>query len=74
MDYPEKFKDLIERCVAGDRQSQNKLYNELAPVMFAVCLRYSKNKEEAEEILQEGFVRVFEFMQQYKFNGSFEGW
>ena len=42
--------------------------------MFAVCLRYSKNREEAEEILQEGFMKVFEFIHQYKFAGSFEGW
>ena len=42
--------------------------------MFVVCLRYSGNREEAEEILQEGFIKVFEFMHQYKFNGSFEGW
>jgi len=40
--------------------------------MFVVC--YSKNREEAEEILQEGFIKVFEFLHQYKFNGSFEGW
>jgi RNA polymerase sigma factor (sigma-70 family) len=46
----------------------------LAPKMYAVCLRYSKNREEAEEILQEGFIRVFGFIQQYKFNGAFEGW
>ena len=44
------------------------------PKMFVVCLRYSKNREEAEEILQEGFIKVFEFIHQYKFNGSFEGW
>lgn len=42
--------------------------------MFVVCLRYADNRNEAEEILQEGFIKVFEFMHQYKFNGSFEGW
>ena len=42
--------------------------------MFVVCLRYSKNREEAEEILQEGFIKVFEFIHQYKFAGTFEGW
>lgn len=42
--------------------------------MFVVCLRYSKNREEAEEVLQEGFMKVFEFIHQYKFAGSFEGW
>jgi RNA polymerase sigma-70 factor (ECF subfamily) len=42
--------------------------------MFAICLRYSKNREEAEETLQEGFMKMFENLQQFKFAGSFEGW
>lgn len=70
----EQIEHLIEGCIDGKRQSQNHLYNLLMPKMFAVCLRYSKNREEAEEILQEGFIKVFEFIQQYKFTGSFEGW
>jgi RNA polymerase sigma factor (sigma-70 family) len=70
----EQIEQLIEGCIAGDRQSQNRLYNLLVPKMFVVCLRYSKNREEAEEILQEGFIKMFEFMRQYNFNGSFEGW
>ena len=70
----EQLEQLIEGCVNGDRQSQNRLYSFLMPKMFGVCLRYSKNREEAEEILQEGFIRVFEFMHQYNFSGSFEGW
>ena len=65
---------LIEGCIKGDRQSQSKLYALLMQKMFVVCLRYSKNREEAEEILQEGFIKVFEFIHQYKFSGSFEGW
>jgi RNA polymerase sigma factor (sigma-70 family) len=70
----EHMQQLIEGCVNGNRQSQNELYNLLAPKMFVVCLRYSKNHDEAEEILQEGFIKMFEFIHQYKFNGSFEGW
>ena len=70
----EQIEQLIEGCVSENRQSQNQLYNLLMPKMFVVCLRYSKNRVEAEEILQEGFIKVFEFIQQYKFNGPFEGW
>lgn len=70
----EQLEQLIEGCVNGHRQSQNRLYSILMPKMFGVCLRYSKNREEAEEILQEGFIRVFEFIHQYNFSGSFEGW
>jgi len=65
---------LIEGCARGDRQSQSQLYAQLSQKMFVVCLRYSRNREEAEEILQEGFIKVFEFIHQYKFAGSFEGW
>src|SRR3954471_17974457 len=65
---------LIEACIKGDRQSQSRLYNLYKQKMFAVCLRYCKNREEAEEILQEGFMKVFEFIHQYKSLGSFEGW
>ena len=70
----EQIEQLIEGCLSENRQSQNQLYNLLMPKMFVVCLRYSKNRDEAEEILQEGFIKVFEFIRQYKFNGSFEGW
>ena len=42
--------------------------------MFAVCMRYSKNREEAEDILQDGFVQVFRSLHSFKFAGSFEGW
>lgn len=65
---------LIEACIKGDRQSQSRLYNMYMQKMFLVCLRYSKSREEAEEILQEGFMKVFEFMHQYKSTGPFEGW
>jgi RNA polymerase sigma-70 factor (ECF subfamily) len=74
---PKIFKEteqLIEACIKGERQSQSRLYNLFCQKMFVVCLRYSKSREEAEEILQEGFMKVFEFLHQYKFAGSFEGW
>lgn len=72
--YVEPNALLIEGCIKGDRQSQSQLYARLTPKMFVVCLRYARNREEAEEILQEGFMKVFEFIHQYKFAGSFEGW
>ncbi len=65
---------LINNCIKGDRQSQASLYKHYAPTMMVVCMRYSKNKEEAEEALQEGFMKVFTHLQQFKFEGSFEGW
>lgn len=65
---------LINKCIKGERHSQGNLYAELAPKMFVVCLRYARSREEAEEILQEGFMKVFEHLDQYRFTGSFEGW
>ncbi len=65
---------LIQGCIKGNRYDQNRLYNLYAPVMFSVCLRYAKNREEAEEILQEGFIKVFTHLRQFNFAGSFEGW
>lgn len=70
----EQQPELIRSCINGNRQSQSKLYELFAPQMFAVCLRYSKNREEAEEILQEGFVQVFKSLETFKHFGSFEGW
>ena len=71
---PNKQAELIARCLAGNRSAQAELYNSFAPKMMIVCLRYSKNLEEAEEILQDGFIRVFKFISQFKNEGSFEGW
>lgn len=71
---PKQTDQLIQFCLRGDRQSQSRLYNIYVQKMFVVCLRYSKTREEAEEILQEGFMKVFEFLHQYKSTGSFEGW
>ncbi len=70
----EQLKELIEGCINGDRQAQNALYNYLVPKMFGVCLRYSQTREEAEDVLQEGFIKVFEYMHQYRHSGPFEAW
>ena len=70
----EEIQILIQRCIKGDRYSQNELYKRFSNKMFIVCLRYSPNRQEAEDNLQEGFLKAFEFMHQFKFTGSFEGW
>ena len=64
---------LIHGCIKQDRSSQSRLYGQFASKMFMVCLRYAKNREEAEEILQEGFMKVFDCIHQFKFTGSFKG-
>jgi RNA polymerase sigma factor (sigma-70 family) len=74
IDLLEQNKQLIQDCIAGERHAQSSLYELFAPKMFAVCMRYSKSREEAEDILQEGFIQVFKSLGTFKFAGSFEGW
>lgn len=66
--------DLIRRCLSGDRRAQEQLYKQFAPKMYAVCLRYAGNSEDAQDILQDGFVKVFRNLDKYRADGSFEGW
>lgn len=53
---------------------QEEMYRRFSPRMYAVCLRYAGNTEEAEDILQEGFIKVFKKLDSYRGDGSFEGW
>ncbi|MGE5519305.1 MAG: RNA polymerase sigma factor [Candidatus Dadabacteria bacterium] len=66
--------DLINGCTNGDRRFQYELYRKYSPVMYGVCLRYAGNTEEAEDILQEGFIKVFNKIGSFRKEGSFEGW
>jgi RNA polymerase sigma-70 factor (ECF subfamily) len=66
--------DLIEGCIKGDRKMQHELYNRFASKMYGVCLRYAGKAEEAEDILQEGFIKVFNKIGSFRSEGSFEGW
>jgi len=67
-------RELIERCVKQDLQAQEELYRRFAPKMYGVCLRFARNRMEAEDILQDGFIKVFKHMSDYRFEGVFEGW
>lgn len=65
---------LIESCIKGDRASQKALYDRLAPRMFPLCMRYVGDRVLAEDVLQDGFVTLFTRLEDYKGDGSFEGW
>lgn len=69
-----KEEDLIKGCVKEDRVCQKELYKRFAGKMMAVCLRYSNSKMEAEDILQDGFIKVFDNLSKFKMEGSLEGW
>jgi RNA polymerase sigma factor (sigma-70 family) len=74
VDLLEDTTALIQACIEGNRYFQSRLYEIYSPKMFSICLRYAKNREEAEEILQEGFVQAFKSLKKFKNTGSFEGW
>ncbi len=65
---------LIKACLKGKRDAQLELYNQYAPVMLGVCYRYTKSIEDAEDILQEGFIRVFTKLHQFKQEGDLGAW
>ncbi|MCC6721340.1 MAG: sigma-70 family RNA polymerase sigma factor [Bacteroidia bacterium] len=67
-------KILIEGCLAKNQKSQKALFDKFAPTMYAICMRYSGNAEQAKDLLQEGFIKVFTKLGEFKFEGSFEGW
>jgi RNA polymerase sigma factor (sigma-70 family) len=66
--------DLMEGCKAGNRQMQEMLYKQTASKMMAVCMRYAKDRMEAEDVLQMGYVKIFQKVKEYRGEGSFEGW
>src|SRR5947209_19320622 len=67
-------KALIKLCINGDRKSQKTLYDLYFGKMFFIGLRYAKDQQDAEDIMQEAFVKVFKNLRNFRNEGSFEGW
>ena len=65
---------LIQGCIEGNQRAQRKLFDSFSPKFFAVCLRYMKNNDEAEDVLQEALIKVFSNFHEYSKKCSFEGW
>ena len=66
--------ELIKGCIKEDALCQKSLFNRYASSLLGVCMRYARNKEDAEDILQDSFIKIFKKIEQFKGNGSFEGW
>ncbi|EDM35992.1 putative RNA polymerase ECF-type sigma factor [Pedobacter sp. BAL39] len=64
----------MEGCKAGNRKMQELLYKQTASKMLAICMRYAKDRMEAEDVLQVGFIKIFQKIGEYRGDGSFEGW
>ncbi|MGV6860812.1 MAG: RNA polymerase sigma factor [Putridiphycobacter sp.] len=66
--------DLIKKCASGNALAQKKFYEKFAGKMMGVCLRYAKSTEEAEDVLQDAFIKIFNKIPVYEKKGSLEGW
>lgn len=65
---------MLHGCMHNDATSQQELYLRYSPKMLSVCYRYAKNREDAEDMLQEGFIKVFTQIRQFQNRGALEGW
>lgn len=65
---------LIKGCIKGDRQAQNNFYNKYSSLLFGISLRYAKNRTDAEDILQESFIKIFKYLKDFRADGALEGW
>ncbi len=65
---------LIKGCIKGDPDSQEKLYRQFSAAMYGLCLQYASSEEDAQDILQDGFVKVFKKIEQVKEAKAFPGW
>ncbi len=68
------LEELIHNCKKGNRKAQELLYRNYSAALFGICLKYSRNKTEAEDNLHDSFMTIFDKIDQYRFQGSFEGW
>ena len=65
---------MLQGCIKNDASAQQELYHHYSPKMLSVCYRYAKNREDAEDMLQEGFIKVFMQIRQFQNRGALEGW
>ena len=70
----ENLQEILKGCLKNNRKKQSELYQIFASKMYGVCLRYAVNSHDAQDILQDGFVKIFENLSKFRGEGSFEGW
>lgn len=74
MENKEHLKKIIDGCLANNRRSQEELFRLYYGKMLSVCMRYATDRDSAEEVLQEGFIKIFDKLTAFNYEGSFEGW
>ncbi len=70
----DQLKEIIQRCAKQNRAAQKELFELFYGKMLGVCMRYTKDHDRAQEVVQEGFIKVFDKLGEFDFEGSFEGW
>ena len=65
---------IVKECRKGKRKGYSLLYRKYSPVLLGLCMRYTRSRAEAEDVLQEGFIKVFQKIKTFENKGSFEGW
>ena len=66
--------EIINQCQNNNSKAQKILYQKFSPWLFGVCLQYCKDRTDAEDNLQDGFIKIFNNIDKFRFEGSFEGW
>lgn len=74
MENKEQLRAIIDGCLKNNRRSQEELFKLFYGKMLAVCMRYTNDRDSAQEVLQEGFIKIFEKLGAFDYKGSFEGW
>ena len=69
-----ELQNIIEGCIKGKRKHQKQLFEKYYGKMKGVCMRYARDEDEAQDMVQNGFIKVFDKLEVYNFTGSFEGW
>ena len=72
--HTDKLNKILAQCIDNQPKAQKQLFELFAPVMYNVCLRYARDEDEAKDILQESFIKVFNNLSKFEHKGSFEGW
>ncbi len=70
----ENLTEIIKQCQKNNAKAQKILYQDFSPWLFGVCIQYCKDKTEAEDNLQDGFIKIFNNINKFRFEGSFKGW
>ena len=74
MENREKFREIVKGCIANNRKCQEQLFKLFYGKMLSVCIRYIPDRDSAQEVLQEGFIKVFDKIGAFDHKGSLEGW